>query len=224
MSKSKNEEIADVVDIQDAPSATAQPDTKYQILYAALKRFSEQGYASTSLNDIANDVGIKKPSIMYHFSSKELLYREVILNEFKGWIFLMSDATGKDLQGWEQVEQLLRAAFTFFEQHPYFVKIARREALDPESLFSTELGIALKPLIDRGAKFLEKEMKHGRLKEYDARQLLITGYGAAFSYLSDSSLVSAVIDGDPLSSKALAVRREHVIEVLKEAIAPDEKG
>lgn len=219
MTKTNKEAAND--DPNKETASSAQPDTKYQILYAALKRFSEQGYASTSLNDIANDVGIKKPSIMYHFSSKELLYREVILNEFKGWIFLMSDATGNDLQGWAQVEQLLRAAFTFFEQHPYFVKIARREALDPESLFSTELGQALKPLIDRGAKFLENEMKHGRLKEYDARQLLITGYGAAFSYLSDSSLVSAVIDGDPLSPKALATRREHVIELFKTAIKPE---
>ena len=223
MSKANKKEdinVSNVISIAGTANSTAEPDTKYQILYAALKRFSEHGYDSTTLNDIANDVGIKKPSIMYHFSSKELLYREVILNEFKDWIFLMSDATGKEVHGWDQVEQLLRAAFTFFEQHPYFVKIARREALDPDSLFSSELGTALKPLIDRGAKFLENEMKHGRLKKYDARQLLITGYGAAFSYLSDSSLVSAVIDGDPLSVKALATRREHVIEVLREAIAP----
>lgn len=224
MTVSKTEVSTPNIDPNKESLNSAQPDTKYQILYAALKRFAEQGYASTSLNDIASDVGIKKPSIMYHFSSKELLYREVILNEFKGWIFLMSDATEKDLNGFDQVEQLLRAAFTFFEQHPYFVKIARREALDPDSMFSSELGMALKPLIDRGAKYLEGEMKQGRLKKYDARQLLITGYGAAFSYLSDSSLVATVIDGDPLTPKALATRREHVIELFKTALKPDSEN
>ena len=116
MSKANKKEdanIAKVINITDKGNSAVQPDTKYQILYAALKRFSDHGYDSTSLNDIANDVGIKKPSIMYHFSSKELLYREVILNEFKGWIFLMSDATGKEVHGWDQVEQLLRAALLF---------------------------------------------------------------------------------------------------------------
>lgn len=195
-------------------------DTKALILRVALKQFADHGYSSVSLNDIAEEVGIKKPSILHHFSSKEALYRAVLLDEFSDWVFLMTDAIGKNLNGWDQVEQLLRAAFTFFEQHPYFVRIARREALDPDSLFSTELGTALKPLVDQGAAYLQLEMDAGRLKQYDPRQLLITGYGASLSYLSDASLVNAVIDGDPLSTKALETRREHVIAVLKEAVAP----
>lgn len=200
-------------------TATAT-DTKALILEVALRQFADHGYAAVSLNDIAEEVGIKKPSILHHFSSKEALYRAVILDEFSDWVFLMTDAIGKNLNGWDQVEQLLRAAFTFFEQHPYFVRIARREALDPDSLFSTELGTALKPLIDQGASYLQSEMDAGRLKHYDPRQLLITGYGASLSYLSDASLVTAVINGDPLRAQALETRREHVIALFKEAVAP----
>jgi len=188
---------------------TTPNDTKALILEAALKRFANHGYSGVSLSEIAEDVGIKKPSILHHFSSKEALYRA-----------LMTDAIGDNINGWEQVEKLLRAAFTFFEQHPSFVCIARREALDPESLFSTELGTALKPLVDQGSAYLQTEMDLGRLKKYEPRQLLITGYGASLSYLSDASLVSAVIDGDPLSAKALATRREHVIAILREAMDP----
>ena len=150
-------------------------ETKALILEAALKRFADHGYAAVSLNDIAEDVGIKKPSILHHFSSKEALYRAVILDEFADWVFLMNDAIGNQLVGWEQVEKILRAAFTFFEQHPYFVRIARREALDPDSLFSAELGTALKPLVDQGSEFLKLEMDAGMLQTYDPRQLLITG-------------------------------------------------
>ncbi len=196
-------------------------DTKALILKAALKRFADHGYAGVSLSEIAEDVGIKKPSILHHFSSKEALYRAVILDEFSDWVFLMTDAIGDNINGWDQVEKLLRAAFTFFEQHPYFVRIARREALDPESLFSSELGTALGPLVDQGSAYLQSEMEQGRLKTYDPRQLLITGYGASLSYLSDASLVRAVIDGDPLSKAALETRREHVIAILKEAVAPN---
>ena len=200
---------------------TATPnDTKALILKAALKRFADNGYAGVSLSEIAEDVGIKKPSVFHHFSSKEALYRAVILDEFADWVFLMTDAIGNNLNGWAQVEKLLRAAFTFFEQHPSFVCIARREALDPESLFSTELGTALKPLVDQGSAYLQTEMDLGRLKKYEPRQLLITGYGASLSYLSDASLVSAVIDGDPLSTSALETRREHVIAILREAMDP----
>jgi AcrR family transcriptional regulator len=201
-------------------TATAT-DTKQLILKVAIKQFADHGFAATSLNDIAEAVGIKKPSILHHFSSKEALYRAVLLEEFSDWVILMTNAIGNNLNGWDQVEKILRAAFTFFEQHPDFVRIARREALDPESLFSTELGASLKPLVDQGAEFLQHEMDAGRLKQYDPRQLLITGYGATLSYLSDASLVRAVLDADPVSKDALEARREHVISVFKAAVAPD---
>jgi AcrR family transcriptional regulator len=201
-------------------TATAT-DTKQLILKVAIQQFADHGFAATSLNDIAEAVGIKKPSILHHFSSKEALYRAVLLEEFSDWVILMTNAIGNNLNGWDQVEKILRAAFTFFEQHPDFVRIARREALDPESLFSTELGASLKPLVDQGAEFLQHEMDAGRLKQYDPRQLLITGYGATLSYLSDASLVRAVLDADPVSKDALEARREHVISVFKAAVAPD---
>ena len=61
-------------------------------------------------------------------------------------------------------------------------------------------------------------MDAGRLRRYDARQLLLTGYGAVLSYLSDAPLISGLID-DPMSDAALAARREHVLEVLRCAVA-----
>jgi hypothetical protein len=39
------------------------------------------------------------------------------------------------------------------------------------------------------------------------------------SYLSDGYLMSGLLDTDPLSPEALAVRREHVIAVMRTAVA-----
>ncbi|WP_028399170.1 TetR/AcrR family transcriptional regulator [Ectobacillus panaciterrae] len=48
--------------------------TANRIKAAALSRFARYGYKGTSLADIAQDVGIKKPSIYAHFKGKEELY------------------------------------------------------------------------------------------------------------------------------------------------------
>lgn len=50
-----------------------------EIVYdAAAKRFCDQGYATTSLQEIADDVGILKSSLYYYFETKEDLLFAII--------------------------------------------------------------------------------------------------------------------------------------------------
>jgi AcrR family transcriptional regulator len=53
-------------------------ETRQRILVEAARMFRYQGFATTSLREIAQAVGIKAGSIYYHFDSKEQILDEVL--------------------------------------------------------------------------------------------------------------------------------------------------
>jgi AcrR family transcriptional regulator len=58
-------------------------DGRERILQEAQRLFMEQGFASVSTRQICSAVGIKQPSLYYHFGSKEGLYLAVIQHWFE---------------------------------------------------------------------------------------------------------------------------------------------
>ncbi|PCF86320.1 TetR/AcrR family transcriptional regulator [Staphylococcus intermedius] len=47
---------------------------KEKILEIALEKFSKNGYYGTTLEDISQHIGIKKPSLYSHFKNKDDIY------------------------------------------------------------------------------------------------------------------------------------------------------
>jgi AcrR family transcriptional regulator len=52
-------------------------DTHQQIVHHAVRLFADRGYANTSLDDIAEAVGIRKPSLYHYIRGKEDLLYEI---------------------------------------------------------------------------------------------------------------------------------------------------
>jgi AcrR family transcriptional regulator len=65
--------------------------TSERIKQSALQVFAQKGYHGTSLNDVAEMVGIKKPSLYAHFKNKDDLYTTIlteIMDTFKDRVTL----------------------------------------------------------------------------------------------------------------------------------------
>jgi TetR/AcrR family transcriptional regulator len=151
--------------------------TRDQILDEAIQCFAHAGYEGTSLNDIAAGVGIRRPSLLHHFASKDILYQEVFDQLLSDWFDRLAGAIAAPNRGWDKVDLVLRAGFRFFADNPNYVRLVRRQALDGGVHLEIDLAKVLRPMFDHAAEYFEREMQAGTFKPQDPRQLLITGYG-----------------------------------------------
>jgi AcrR family transcriptional regulator len=59
-------------------------DTRHRILSVALRLFASQGYANTSLRQIADELGVTKAALYFHFKTKEDIVNGILCGYLDG--------------------------------------------------------------------------------------------------------------------------------------------
>jgi TetR/AcrR family transcriptional repressor of nem operon len=96
-------------------------DTRQRIISSATKLFSTQGYATTSLAQVAKEAQVSKALIFWHFVSKEDLFRIALSESLAPYsIDVIELLSGLD--EFEQIGKLIDVYFEFVSQNVYSVR------------------------------------------------------------------------------------------------------
>lgn len=182
--------------------------------------FANQGFEGTSLNDIAAGVGIRRPSLLHYFPSKDAIYQHILEQALEEWGREIDERPTAGADCWAQIDSILEVSFEFFRRNPEIVRIVRREALTDKGHLDFDLGTALRPYFLRAVRFFEREMEAGRFRHHDARHLVLTGYGALLTYFSDHRMLTGLLDEDPFEQTVLQARFAHIKDFVRAALEP----
>ncbi len=183
----------------------------------ATSAFGENGYDSTSLDSLAAELGIRKQSILYHFSTKEILLHASVAKALGELREVLSEAILASEDGWERIETIVRGVFRLAIRRPELLGLLREVSrLGPPVLTKAVEG--LEPLIEGATKWLKNEMEHGRVVESDPQLLVLSIYSAIMGAATESNLLEAV--GIHQTPREVAQRRKELLRFLKSAVIP----
>ncbi len=134
------------------------PSVPEQILSAATRLFAQRGFDGASLQDISDAVGIRKPSLLYHFPSKDDLRRRVMENLLSHWNDLLPSLLVAATSGEGQFDAVIRETVSFFTADPDRARLLLREVLDRPD----EMGELIQSHVRRWVAIISEYIRKGK--------------------------------------------------------------
>ncbi|HJM27840.1 MAG: TetR/AcrR family transcriptional regulator [Acidimicrobiales bacterium] len=192
--------------------------TSERVLSAATTAFGEFGYDSTSLDDLAKELGIRKQSILYHFPSKEQLLASSVDKAIDELILVLDEAIRTSRTGWDRVESIVKSVFRLAIRRPELLGLLREVTrLGPPVLTRAVDGI--NPLLKGATDWLREEMEAGRIRHSDPELLVLSIYSTVMGAATEVKLFEAI--GEKQTLRGAALRRKELLRFLKSALSPD---
>ncbi len=196
-------------------------DIRTQILEAATRRFAAHGYGATSLSAIADDVGIRKASLLYHFPSKDELHRSVLDNLLSHWNEtlprLLEAAAGED-----RFDALLHETVRFFVADRDRARLLLREALDRPDAMRERLRAAVRPWMDVIAASIRQGQEHGELRaDADPSAYLLSVIHLVVGGVATADTLGVLLSADGQRADVERLPRE-LTRVAKASLFTDE--
>ncbi len=192
-------------------------DTRERILDAALSSFGTIGYDGTSLDDLANGLGVRKQTILYHFVSKRGLLGAVVDRSAADLNAALLEVLDGEATDWERVEALVRSVFRVALEQPLLMGLLR-EVSRPGSPAAPRLKGAMGPLMDRAQAWMAREMDAGRMRRTDAQLVLISAYSTVVGLATEIEVLRAA--GLEPTMRTVATRRRELLRFLRASLDP----
>lgn len=140
-------------------------DVRSSILSHAARLFAGRGFSGTSVQEIADAVGVRKQSLLYHFNSKDQLREKVISQMLMHWNETLPELLMQASRE-ERFDMVMESLCSFFLDDPDRARLFLREVLDRPDHLRQLLSQFVHPWIEIVAKQIDRAKDKGLVQKH----------------------------------------------------------
>ena len=190
--------------------------SREDILKAAEEEFSDKGLYGTRVDEVARKANINKRMIYEYFSSKEELYKAVLVEVYSRLSRRETGLLSQEAPYVEKIRDIIRLYFEFLQENPSYINLILWENLN-KGRYIQEIDIkAIKdPTFDLMRKVIEDGKKSSCFKsEINSEQVILSLLTYTFSYFSNRYTMSRLMGRNLNDEENIKQRIENVTEMF----------
>jgi TetR/AcrR family transcriptional regulator len=181
--------------------AEAEPnDVRTRALAAAPRLFAERGFDGTTIQLIADEVGVSKPAVLHHFPSKEDLRRAVLEAILQHWRDVLPRLLLAATASHDRFDAVFGELHRFFAGDPNRARLVARELFDRPGEVKKMLRGAVRPWLGAIAAYIKEGQARGRhWEDVDPEAYVVHIMQLVVCATASASVCGVAVDpdGDP---------------------------
>jgi TetR/AcrR family transcriptional regulator len=141
---------------------SAETDVRTATLLAATRLFAAHGFGGTTVQDIADAVGVTKPAVLHYFPTKERLHQAVLDGILEHWNRTLPRLLVAATASRDRFNSVFGELVRFFSADPDRARLLLREALDRPAELRKLLRGSMRPWLSAVAEYVRAGREGGR--------------------------------------------------------------
>lgn len=186
--------------------------TRAEIISTAERHFAERGFEATRLEDIANDVGIRRAGIFYYFRDKQELYAAVLDAVFGEW----TDAMPVQGSPAQRLEASLVGWIDYVARRPSVARLILREAATAKPGVVSQFVRSGSAPVEWFRAVIEEGIASGDLKPIiEPHRFMSLMGGITVFHFAAMPWLSLRSEVDPWSGKELEKHKQEILLIAR---------
>jgi TetR/AcrR family transcriptional regulator len=191
--------------------------TRARILAAAEASFARRGFADTRLEDVAEQVGLKRAALFYHFASKRELFLAVVEDAFGDLLARIAEILVRPAPLARRIDTAVETWVDAVAQRPSLARLILRQAADAAPELPDLMSPRAAEFLALSKRLLEEGVRSGELRPIrpDPFHVIAAAVGATVFYVTALGSLLPDEPFDPLAPAELATHKRDVVRTVR---------